>query len=82
MSNSAPSTISRRRFLGFGAVSLMALPVTVGIVGYPKQSNGCAGPVVGGGTPTTVPPQHHRRPVRTASAKGRLAERGEDHREF
>jgi hypothetical protein len=85
MSNSARLTTSRRRFLGLGAAGLIALPVAVAIAGRPKRSNACAGPVVGGGTPTTtVPPRHDKNKVRTASVRPHegLGQGGQDHRQF
>jgi hypothetical protein len=83
MSNSARLTTSRRRFLGLGAAGLIALPVAV--AGRPTRSNACAGPVVGGGTPTTtVPPRHDKNKVRTASVRPQegLGRGGQDHRQF
>jgi hypothetical protein len=67
--------IARRRFLGLGAVGLLAVPVAVGVIARPKKVNACAGPI-GGGEEGNGPAPRPRKPH--SSASWRFL-RGDDH---
>jgi hypothetical protein len=80
MSNAEPASKARRRVLVFGAAGLLSLPVAVGLMAYPKRSNACSGPVVGGGTTTTPAPN---RPTWAFATKtDGFGRGGGDHRQF
>ena len=83
MSNAEPASKARRRFLVFGAAGLLSLPVAVGLMAYPKRSNACSGPVVGG---DTTPPPAANRPTWAYNTQPKRPEGfgrgGGDHRQF
>ena len=83
MSNPGPVSASRRRFLGLGAAGLLAVPVGMGILAYPKRSNGCAGPVA---SIDTSPPlkKAKKKTITTAGSvrKEGIGRSGGDHHQF
>ena len=67
--------IARRRFLGLGAVGLLAVPVAVGVLARPKKVRACTGPIGGGGGSGGPAPK----PRKSHSSAGWRPLRGDDH---